>query len=114
MLVKANGEGLPVQAWEVYYKDGSIYTSKNHSWEDIPVDGVLGVIWWHGLHAKGIRKKTLSTGMDYYFYKNSHLWGDTNDFEEVKEGSYKRGIWTTDEHYEEIRRKMFEKLDIDG
>jgi hypothetical protein len=115
MIIRVQtGISLPCLMWEIYYKAGHIITSKDMPWAEAPADDVLGVIWWHGLHMKGVRKKTFSHGKDYYIYENRNLWGDTDNYDEVKEYKYKRGVWTTDEHMAQVHRIIFEKLNWDG
>lgn len=103
---------LEAEGWEVFYQDGSVLSSLENEWNDIPQDDVLGVIIWHEYHTEGCRKKTFMFGLDYYLYVSPSHWGNTNDLAEVSEYTYKKGIWTTDEHMEEIQKIMFEKLDI--
>jgi hypothetical protein len=110
MLIN-NINKLPAQGWEVFYKDGKIFSSLFCDWVDIPQNGVLVVVIWHGYHVPGARKKTMMSGHDYYYYKDKTEWGCTNHYEKAKAYEFKRGVWTIDEHMEEIHRLAFEKLD---
>lgn len=100
---------LPAEGWEVFYENDH-YSSLNSEWVDLP-DGVLIVIIWHGYHIPGVRKKTIMSGQDYYYFHDSETWGATNDFSLVKDLPFKRGIWVTDEKMEDTQRFVFEKLD---
>lgn len=40
--------GRDLRAWRVYYDQGRIYESTNHSWEDLPEWGVQFVLLWYG------------------------------------------------------------------
>lgn len=103
---------LVAEGWEIFYKDDTIISSLDSAWEDAPSEDILGVIIWHEYHVEGCRKKTMVGGHDYYLYVNQNYWGNTDDFELVKDLVYKKGIWTTDKQMEAVQKVMFEKLDI--
>ena len=102
---------LFAEGWEVFYKNGNVFSSLSCNWEDIPQDGVLSVIIWHEYHVPDVRKKTILSGHDYYFYKTKDNWGCTNDYDTARIYDFKKGVWATDAHMEEIQRTVFEKLD---
>lgn len=103
---------LPATGWEIYYANGEVYDSKTSTWKDAPKDGVLIIIIWHDYHIPNVRQKTIMAGADYYYYRDENNWGVSQNYDEIKDFDFKRGVWTTDEEFETIHRVAFEKLDF--
>lgn len=103
---------LPAQGWEIYYSNGTVFSSADGSWADAPQDNVIIVLIWHGYHVLGVRQKTQLVGHDYYYYVTDELWGSTDDYGIVQGKEFKRGVWVEDGTMDEIMRLAFEKLDM--
>lgn len=103
---------LKAEGWELFYSNGKSISSKDMPWEDAPIDNVLVLVIWHRHFDETMRYKTLFTGRNYFYYFSETEWGDTNDFELVRDKPFKRGIWVLDDDMEEIHRMAYEKLDF--
>ena len=103
---------LKAEGWELFYDNGTTVSSKDMSWEDAPIDRVVVMLIWHKYYQPTMRMKTIFNGRDYYYYISETEWGDTNDFELVRDKSFKRGVWVTNEDMDEINRRAFEKRDF--
>ena len=96
--------------WRVWYDDGAIYASDEHSWADLPDDGVLVRIIYYADGTKQIQQ-----GTDYY-YEAPHFSGepvlgagmDKDEIEKRYPGAIiKRGRWCPDEFYKKIVAEAF-------
>lgn len=98
---------MKASGWEIFYKDGSSYNSKQFNWNELPVDNVLLMIVWHDQFDKeGNQFKTICSGKDYYFMINPFVWGNCNEedkiFEKIKTERLLSGIWIDDKEMNDL------------
>lgn len=106
-------------AW-VDTEDGlKTFDSKEHSWDDIPDDGVVFIMLYkqegdgqyEGL-SRVTHRETM-VGVDHYFmakHREGDIYGSNNDsMEEIKRryrgAKIKRGKWVPYEFFEEVRKE---------
>jgi hypothetical protein len=99
----ARSHDLTVVGWIARYDDGSVYSSKQTSFKDLPDDGVLVItVYYAGGNAEGNHRRNTMHNSDVYFSDGDQLFGHNNDPIEETEARYpgrtlhfKRGRWTT-------------------
>jgi hypothetical protein len=95
--------GAPVGRWEVWYADGSVYSSEATDWFHLPRTGVLILkLWFTDGIVRGV------CGSDYYFHTGS-VYGSYNAPKEDIDNHYPgavvlEGQLVTDEQYHAVLR----------
>lgn len=86
-----------VIGWRAWFDNGRVYDSRQHTWSDLPDDGVLVIMLYH---ASGTKR--ILSGSDYYFlaqHPEGPIYGqdrnppDPARFVDLQE---KRGRWVPD------------------
>jgi len=97
---------MNVKGWRVWYGDGSVYDSKQATWEALPNDGIVYIVLYFKeliKHSQLPYRRELS-GYDYYFKsdgKEYFIYAGTNDLpksinKRYKNPVIKRGKWVDD------------------
>ncbi len=94
-----------VLGWRCWYDDGSVYSSKESEWADLPDDGLLiRMIYYEG------GGKQIQSGSDY-FYEAPHFSGEPilgegknlNNIETRYPGAIiKKGRWAPDGYFRNL------------
>ncbi|MHA2279264.1 MAG: hypothetical protein ACXAC5_00010 [Promethearchaeota archaeon] len=109
--------GNQIVGWKAWY-DGAIYNSKEHSWKDLPNDGLQVVVLYTN---KRLRSddgwcRRIWSGVDYYWTtpeSGSEIFcGDENPTERYPGAIIKRGKWIPLERYEKIRQEANASLEF--
>ena len=97
-----------ITGWRAYFADGSIRTSKTFkSWEDLPTDGMLGLVTYFD-----DGKKRCVTGGDYFYLDtSSNKYGMDKGEHIALAVKYPatflvRGMWTDDENMKKMEARM--------
>lgn len=103
-----------VVGWRCWYTDDRHYSSADHSWAELPDDGVLCLKLYYDEQAGGDERYTLLLdGDDRYFHiPNTDLYGCSNDppdeiLERYPGAVVKRGKWTTAEEFYTVKDRAF-------
>ena len=97
-----------ITGWRAYFADGSIRTSKTFiSWEDLPVDGMVGLVTYFD---DGNKRRAV--GGDYFYLdtladKYGMDKGDQVDLAVKYPATFLiRGMWTDDENMKKMEARM--------
>lgn len=91
--------------WRTWYDDGTVYSSKDYEWKDIPDDGVLvRMLYFEG------GGKEIQQGMNFYYIAKHHsgeeIVGCGMDSDEIhkryQDPIIKRGRWAPTIYYRKI------------
>ncbi len=87
--------------WRVFYDNGKVFSSKDHDWQSIPMDGVLAVVEYYDDGTKEVHHSK-----DYYVLDDGKAFA-TNDIRPylAKLGTVKQGRWSKNSLFNQILAK---------
>lgn len=97
--------------WRAYYAGGARFSSRETKPEELPPDGLLGIVKYTGeFTTGGVPYRLILSGDDHYFFWQGE-WFCNRDSPEEIERRYPgalilRGKWTTDAEMERVRAEM--------
>ena len=107
---------MHVIAWRAWYAGGASYCSSGTSWDELPDDGVLGVVTIFSKRApNGARLKRMIDGRDWYWrapgLDGEPIYGFSDDDpDEIRDrypgAELKRGKWTSDPEMSRVMAEM--------
>jgi hypothetical protein len=101
---------MKVVAWKAWYRGDLAFCSTGYEWEDLPDEGVVGVV----IVFDDATRRNM-TGSDFYWMAT--ILGqptlcqglhDDNPAERYPGASIKKGVWTTDDEMRRVLGKMGE------
>lgn len=105
-------ENLKMRGWKVWYANGSVYSSKDYYWQDLPYKGVQAVV----IYEDPPPYRTILTGGDWY-YLSPKGWMEKVPSESweyfrsipcgVPHPLIKKGTGVSDEMYEAIKHEAW-------
>lgn len=99
---------MKLMGWVVWDELNQVFDSRQHTWADVPNDGILEMI----LYKEGGYREMLG-GLDYYFkadHRDGDIYASTNDLPAIIESRYtnpiiKRGKWVPTETFTRIQQE---------
>jgi hypothetical protein len=106
---------MEVVAWKAWYHGGRAFCSTGAPWEDLPDEGVLGVVMVFDEKSPGtdVQMRRMMAGSDLYWgcEIGGHFTLCEGSHEDLPQERYpgasvKRGVWTSDEEMSRVNEEM--------
>lgn len=97
--------------WRAYYADGARYSSRESRPEDLPRDGVLGIVKYLDKRTQaGKPYRAILSGDDHYFYWQGEWFSNSDPVDEIRRrypgALLLRGRWTASAEMECVQAEM--------
>ena len=93
--------------WKIWYDDGSTFSSDDGSWEEVPSDGVLIIMEYHGSGQKEIHMSA-----DYYYMEDGTIQhfplGHLERHLKKHMPSLKYGRYTSEAMWERVQKEALD------
>lgn len=99
--------------WRAYYSGGRRYTSREHAPEDLPRDGVLGIVKYLDRRTRGgVQYRQILSGDDHYFWWRGEWFCNNDPPDEIERrfpgAMILRGKWTLSGEMDRVQAEMAE------
>lgn len=102
---------MALVGWRAYFADGARYDSRGTAPEELPTDGVLGIVKYKPERTRaGKPYREILSGYDHYFWWRGEWFGNSDPSDEIERrypgALILRGKWVTNAEMKRVQADM--------